>query len=331
MLGEFFRPWGELDWLLAKSSPVKWHVIGCASFEERCYGLQSRLPNGAVISSLYFNILPPESNDRPIQTDKLNKSISELKKAGVKKSEILEIQLHDSIDKFITPLDDFLNSTNGNIMLDISSQPKRFFFPILKRILQFSFLNNLTVCYTKPEEYAQGELSWDPADWSHIPMFMSSEYRDVKTDLAIIGVGFMPLGLPDLLIGQYKNAEVKLLFPHPPGPPNYQRNWEFVRRIVDSYPRLSLNDMQRVHALDMSDAFDKICHITNRGANKCILAPYGPKPISLAMALYAIKEGSPVYYTQPRYYAVNYSSGIKETYGYWIVKSSRMLYHTNLK
>jgi hypothetical protein len=159
-------------------------------------------------------------------------------------------------------------------------------------------------------------------------MFMSSEHRDVKTDLAIIGVGFVPLGLPDLLIGQYQNAEVKLLFPHPPGPPNYQRNWEFVRKIVDSYPRLSLNDMQRVHALDMSDAFDKICQITNKGAYKSILAPYGPKPVSLAMALYAIEEGSPVYYTQPSYYAADYSSGIKETYAYWIVKTGTRLYST---
>ncbi len=326
MLGEFFRPWGELEWLLSKSRSENWHVIGCASFEERCYGLQSRLPNDTVISNLYFNILPPESNDRPSQTDKLDNAINELLKAGVKKSEILEVQLHDSIDKFITPLDEFLSSTNGNIILDISSQPKRFFFPILKRIIQFSNLNNLIVCYTKPERYAEGELSWDPADWNHIPMFMPSQYRGTKTDLAIIGVGFVPLGLPDLLIGQYQNAEVKLLFPHPPGPPNYQRNWEFVRRIFDSYPRLSLNDMQRVHALDMSAAFDKICQITNKGSYKSILAPYGPKPISLAMALYAIEEGSPVYYTQPSYYSADYSSGIKETYAYWIVKSGNSLY-----
>lgn len=328
MLGEFFRPWGELEWLLSKSRSEKWHVIGCASFEERCYGLQSRLPNDAVVSSLYFNILPPVSSDRPSQTDKMNNSINELKKAGVNKNEILEVKLHDSIDKFIAPLDEFLNLANGNIVLDISSQPKRFFFPILKRIMQFSNLNNLIVCYTKAEKYTDGELSWDPADWSHIPMYMSSEYRDTKTDLAIIGVGFVPLGLPDLLIGQYQNAEVKLLFPHPPGPPNYQRNWDFVRRIIDSYPKLSLNDMQRVHALDMSDAFDKICQITNNGAYKSILAPYGPKPISLAMALYAIAEGSPVYYTQPSYYSADYSSGIKETYAYWVVKSGTNLYKT---
>jgi len=326
MLGESFRPWGELDWLMSKSRAENWHVVGCASFEERCYGLQSRLPGDSVISSLYFNILPPESSDRSNQTKKLARSIDQLKRSGVSEDQILEVQLHDSISNFINPLSEFLASTNGNIILDISSQPKRFFFPILKRIMQFSELNNLLVCYTKPEKYAEGELSWDPADWSHLPMYMAKDYRDSRTQLAIIGVGFVPLGLPDLLIGQYQDAEVKLLFPHPPGPPNYQRNWDFVRRIVSSYPTLSLNDMQRVHALDMSDAFDKICQITNNGAYKTILAPYGPKPMSLAMALFAIEEGVPVYYTQPSYYSADYSSGIKETYAYWVVKSKTKLF-----
>lgn len=326
MLGENFRPWGELDWLLSKTKGEKWNVIGCASFEDRCYGLQKRLPADSVISNLYFNILPPESSSKVNQIQKLKESIEELKKAGVKDGQIIEVLLHDSINKFIDPLSEFLESSNGNIILDISSQPKRFFFPILKIIMKYSQLNNFIVCYTKPEKYAGGELSWDPADWSHIPMFMAKEYRNVETDLAIIGVGFVPLGLPDLLIGQYKNAEVKLLFPHPPGPPNYQRNWDFVRRIVSSYPRLSINDMQRVHALDMSDAFDKLCQITNNGIYKSILAPYGPKPVSLAMALFAIEEGVPVYYTQPSYYAPDYSSGIKESYAYWIVKSKIKLY-----
>ena len=76
MLGEYLRPWGEIDWLLSKSQEEKWHVIGCASFEERCYGLQSCLSNDSVISSLYFNILPPLSNGSINQTEKLNKSIS---------------------------------------------------------------------------------------------------------------------------------------------------------------------------------------------------------------------------------------------------------------
>ena len=84
--------------------------------------------------------------------------------------------------------------------------------------------------------------------------------------------------------------------------------------------------MQRVHALDTSEAFDRICDITNHGRHDSILAPYGPKPISLAIALFAIQNGSPVYYTQPNYYSPEYSSGIKETYGYWIKKDGTNLY-----
>ena len=326
MLGENFRPWGEIDWLLSKSENKIWNVIGCASFEDRCFGLQARLPNDVIEDNLYFNILPLESRSKVSQVSKLDNSIQQLRKAGVGNNQIIKVQLLDSINKFIGPVDDFLQSSNGNVVLDITSLPKRFFFPILKRIMLNDGLQNLIVSYTKPIKYSEGDLSWDPADWNHLPTFMSTDYRQSKTDLAIIGVGFVPLGLPNLLTGQYRDSEVKLLFPHPPGSPNYQRNWDFVRRIVSSYPRISLNDMQRVHALDASDAFDKICQITNNGVYKSILAPYGPKPISLAMALFAIEEGVPVYYTQPSYYAPDYSTGIKETYAYWVVKSGIKLY-----
>jgi len=86
--------------------------------------------------------------------------------------------------------------------------------------------------------------------------------------------------------------------------------------------------MLRVHALDTSDAFDRICDITDNGKYTSVLAPYGPKPISLAIALFAIETGAPVYYTQPNYYSPDYSTGIKETYAYWIKKDGINLYTT---
>lgn len=326
MLGQKLRPWGELSWMLSKSDNLELNVIGSVSFEDRCHGLISKLPSNQVTNHLFFNILPHESKVKSSQMKKLQSNLSVLQGRGVTKEQTINIRLLESVDTFLTPLQQFLEDSNGNIILDISCLPKRFFFPILKRLLQSDKLGNLIITYTKPSKYSSDELSWDPAEWSHIPTFMSTDFKESKPDLAIISVGFVPLGLTSLLTGTYSEAEVRLLFPHPPGPPNYQRNWEFVRRIVDSYPRLALNEMQRVHALSVSDAFDILCGITNNGKKKSILAPYGPKPVSLAMALFAIETGVPVYYTQPTYYAPDYSTGIKETYAYWIVNSGQKLY-----
>jgi hypothetical protein len=326
MLGKTFRPWGKLSWLLSKSDNIVWNIIGSVSFEDRCTALQTIFATKEIDNHLYFNILPPESIVKAELDEKLKNNLDILEKNGVKSRQIVNVKLLESIDSFLSPLREFLNLSNGNIILDISSLPKRFFFPVLKIINSHDKIKNLIVTYTIPQKYSEKELSWDPADWNHIPTFMPIDFRDSQTELAIISVGFVPLGLPKLLTGKYSDAEVKLLFPHPPGPPNYQRNWEFVRKIVTSYPRLSINEMNRVHALDTSDAFDKLCEITDNGRYKSILAPYGPKPISLAMALFAIDQGVPVYYTQPSYYAPDYSTGIKDTFAYWIINSGNKLF-----
>lgn len=325
MLGQNFRPWGELDWLLSRCEPLNWSVIGGVSFEERCASLLSRINSGIVSSRFYLNILPPESQISDSQNQKLLENISQLNLNGLLDHEVTEYSLKEKVSNFLQPIDDFLSRSNGNVILDISTLPKRFFFPIVKRLMKNESIENLLVTYTKPEKYSSGELSWDPSDWSHLPLFMADDFKE-KPELAIISVGFVPLGIQKLLVGPFNEASVQLLFPHPPGAPNYQRNWEFVRRIAETYPKLSINEMQRVHALNLSDAFDKLCDLTDNGSNSAVLAPYGPKPVSLAMALYAVQQGVPVYYTQPNFYSADYSTGCKETYAYWIVNSGSNLY-----
>lgn len=326
MFGTNLRPWGELKWLLSKSAPIEWNTVGCISFEERCYAIRSLIPNSSGSKDIYFNIKPPSSPYQLNANNKLEQNREVLISSGLKASDIIDISLLASVDDFIQPLKEFISKSNGCIAFDISSFPKRFFFPILKLFIKSTDVKNLIVTYTKPAKYTETELSGDPSEWSHIPGFMSNSFPEPEPEIAVISVGFMPLGLTKLLIGKYQNAKVLLLFPHPPGPPNYQRNWDFVHRIYESYPTLNLNEMLRVHALDACDAFDRICDATNGGIDNTILAPYGPKPISLAMALFAIERGCPVYYTQPNYYSPEYSSGIKETYGYWIKKVDKNLY-----
>src|SRR5947207_322696 len=108
-------------------------------------------------------------------------------------------------------------------------------------------------------------------------------------------------------------------------------SWEFVRRLESGLPRHG-NEPIRVHALDVSEAFDHIRSATDNGRRYSILAPFGPKPISVAMGIYAALSKNPVYYTQPRAYNPNYSSGTKriegqpQTYGYCVRLEGRDLY-----
>ena len=330
MLGNSFRPWGELNWLLSKTAIRNWSVVGCISFEDRIHGLRTNISADHTIErSIYFDIKPPGNSSNTAQNSRLIVNRNRMLATGVRQNQLIPLSLLCSVDEFLAPLKTFIEEANGNVILDISCFPKRFFFPIVKLLVKSRHVNNLFVVYTKAAGYTKEDLSGNPEEWSHIPGgFMSSKFPEPKADIAIIGVGYMPLGLPKLLTGNYQDARVKLLFPHPPGPPSYQRNWDFVRRIKDSYPALQLNDMNRVHALDVSDAFDQLMVLTNNGRLNSILAPYGPKPISIAMALFSINQGVPVYYTQPNFYSPDYSFGMKETLAYWIVNENNILYHS---
>ena len=155
---------------------------------------------------------------------------------------------------------------------------------------------------------------------------MPVDFPEPRVDLAIVGIGFMPFGLPNLLMSKYKSTPVKFLFPFPPGPPNYQRTWDFVWKIEKSFTFNHQDSIIRIDSNNLSDAFEYITRETNNGQKKVIFAPYGPKPISLAMCIYATIHHSPVYYTQPTHYNPDYSSGIKDTYAYCINLNSVNLY-----
>lgn len=326
MLGDNFRPSGELSWILGKTPITKWGFIGSLSFEDRCLGALNILTQkNALEKVLCFKILDRPSKDSKVIEAKVNNCVANFLALNREESEIQQFGLLDPAGIIVDAVNSFVTASNGNIILDISTFPKRFFFPILKILLQKD-LNNLLITYTNPEKYCKEDLSSNPDTWSNLPLFGKSEYPEPQLQLAIVGVGFMPFGLPRLLEGKYSKIPVKFLFPFPPGPPNYQRTWEFMRQIELSF---NLKDTDRIIKLDsnnLSDAFDYINHECENGTKEVIFAPYGPKPISLAMCIYASKYNSPVFYTQPHHYNPHYSTGIKSTFCYCIKLNTKMLY-----
>lgn len=320
------RPWGEVRELLRQSTR-KWNLIGCISFEDRCIGVNYYL-HDKIESSLYLDITGPESPFLKNQIIKKNNKRGELNKVGSGKKVIVEFPLHAQANMFINTIKQYISDHRHTkkFILDVSCFPKRYFFPILKILMSSDMIEELVVTYSKPQSYTSQELSGDPGEWSHLPAFMSQAFPEPTAEVAVIGVGFMHLGINKLLTGRYKEAIVNLLFPFPPGPPNYQRNWDFVRRIENFYPKLDHNKIHRIHALSLSDTYDYLISITNNGKKNSILAPYGPKPISVGMALFAINYGVPVYYSQPNFYSDEYSSGIKESYGYLVKRDFKGIF-----
>jgi hypothetical protein len=108
--------------------------------------------------------------------------------------------------------------------------------------------------------------------------------------------------------------DVKLLFPFPNAPESFQLTRQFLQSVEHNL-RGANTYVKHVNGMDVSDSFDHICSLSENGARQVLLAPYGPKPTSLAMCIFATLKDSPVFYTQPRVYNPNYTHGVKVVNG----------------
>lgn len=200
-----------------------------------------------------------------------------------------------------------------NIVLDITTLPKKVFFYAIRLILSNDYgLQNVVVAYAKPEKYNEGALAENPEPWSALPGFRPSS-RQTSHEHLVIGVGFDPLGLPKIVdTGEFEGNPITFLFPFPSQVDRVRKNWRFIRRI---FPNDSNLDILSVDSSNLPEVFDRLC---SKGANGDVglaLAPYGPKPVSLGMAIYAAVHKNrlcppSVFYTQPTFYNPNYSEGI---------------------
>jgi hypothetical protein len=231
--------------------------------------------------------------------------------AGGNDEQIARFYLSDFHGRIVEAADAFASDAGRNVILDISSLPKRFFFPIIRRLFVTRSIDNLIATYAVPDHYSDEQLAEDPGPWMYLPTFLPPDPEPIEKVL-IVGLGYEPLGLRQVLQGK----EFHLLFPFPSLAPGIRRNWEFVRELIP----LSRREPQRVYIYDVSETFDRIAAMTDSGRRYAILAPYGPKTMSLAMCLYAVSqrttENPPaVYYTQPKVYNPDYAIGIKAVAG----------------
>lgn len=234
---------------------------------------------------------------------------------GGSTTDIKAHNLEEREDEIIQSAVEFNADNPSHVLIDLSSLPKRFFFPILKQLMKCTVIETLIATYTVPNSYYRGTLAEDLDTWKPLPLFRPPIVEPHDKSV-MVGLGYEPHSLPELLGQDFQKADVNLFLPFPPGPPGYQRNWEFVRKIQESIGKLPYR-LIAVSAYNVSDMFDHLWTQSSNGERYTILAPYGPKSMSLAMCLFAIEMGNnaAVFYTQPRIYNPEYSDGVKTIHG----------------
>ena len=330
-----FRPWGQLSWLIGKLSAADWSFLGTLGTEDRCTAAFQELAP-LVGRQKLLKVLDPHVTQENLFNQRFAEVEATFVKAGADNKNILEVNLLENIDRIFEVAETFKQDSGGKIILDISSMPKRWFFPFIRFFTQDPHVDDLIVCYSVAGKHGD-QLSSDPLPVGPLPTFDRPRTGTDYDDL-VVGVGFAPLGLKDLF--DFDIEKIRYLFPFPPGPPNYFLNWEFLRSLESEVKNRSLRteDRWQVHTFDVPDAFEALCRVTNSGARTCALAPLGPKPHSLAMCLFALAleraglQPAHVYYTQPRRYAIDYSVGTSKQNGapdikaYCVKLNGRQLY-----
>ena len=241
---------------------------------------------------------------------------------GVAPDVFREHRLLEPFGVIQSAIDEFLDGcVADNLIFDISSMPKKLFFFVVKRAIQHQDkFDNILAVYSEPERYSSKPLAENPQQWSTLPGFDGPRrLPEPHRRKIVIAMGFEPLGLPDLVVqGEFAGVDTHLLFPFPTPPDRIKKNWEFARDLFPN-PVISLQ-FRHVDGLNVPDVFDVLSDIGANGNTQVTLAPYGPKPISLAMALYAGRHDSgsnatAVYYTQPTAYNPEYSTGVRKIGG----------------
>jgi len=320
-----YSPWGEIEWVMSRLPRIeKWGFLGCISTEERSLSAWNWLQNNKKVDYYeMWKIEDPKTKYSPYK-DLGEEKYEERKKiytdmGGEAPSVFTLLNSDNHLSEHFHP---FLEKTDGNVIIDISTMPKRWFFPMIKECLEEDSVKSLLITYTKANHYSkiQGE---DPMAWMHLPSF--GEIGRKREKMLIISAGYQPLSLPEW-IGNSENQQIYVLFPFPASIAGYSRTWDFIRAIESDSGQLNENNIKYVPGFNLPSIYDAICNIIENEKKEPTFMPYGPKPVSLAFAILATQLHFPVGYTQPMYYNPLYSSGADKTMSYLLKESGKELY-----
>jgi len=335
-----YRPWGRPSWLLKNSGKTEWIAVACLGTEKRSVDSMVQLaPYCNKIHAL--EIVDPLVFDIKEKASIVEQNFQFISNNTACPIERNKHHLKASLDE-IEAICNGLVLESQNIVLDITAFPKRWFFPIIRELIQNERVTNLHVVYTKGSDYAT-ILSENPETLRVIHGFPSIDGR-TEHDFAFVGVGFHTQSMISMF-GSDNAKSLQMLFPFPPGPPSTQKNWRFVQqveRIIQRDENLDeqFDPIKYIHtdANDISQVFDIMRMKTDNGLKTSMMAPYGPKTFSLAMCLFAIaadekgRADIPIFYAQPQRYATDYTKstslvgGQPDTWSYALKHEGKVLY-----
>lgn len=324
-----YRPWGPISWVLSLSSQKQWHFVGAIGTEERSLCSWTELRRLGVISSeVLAQILDVDSEKyRDRARSALETRLTAYARFGGASQNIRTIDLMAEGFRIAALARE---CETPSVVLDISSLPKRFFFLILQTLVKSATVRNLLVTYTSPEGYAEdAPLYEDIEDWKTLPGFGGTR---VDPELWIVSIGFLVESLKKY-VGGNPEEKMKLLIPFPAPLAALRRTWQSVANLEQGHSDERF-EKYRVDTLDMSAAFNRVCSLAGNPPKTLAFAPFGPKPTSAAMCLYAIQTDSSVHYPQPTVYHPEYSKGIRKNdpstaiNAYWIKHEGEFLYST---
>ena len=294
-MSEEYRPAGPLRWVIDRlPDHSHWDLIGTVAAEPRANQVAKELLHLRKLG----NHCLVDIEDEPSEFQKATQAARKLHRIELlnlfgKSPKVVPMDLFSEIDDLDDMFSEIESTIGENVLLDITSFPKRFFFYLVRRLSEAKPVRNLIVTYTIPNAYGK-TLHKNPGSWMPLPSF-GTEVSSAEKPMLVISVGFHHLNLLDL-IRDRTPSPVRLLMPFPSMPPGFAKNWEFVRYIrgqVEFQP----NDIRRVDPFNVSLAFEHLRGQCSAHRGELLLAPFGPKPISLAMALYALAredQGYPV-------------------------------------
>lgn len=319
MINGELRPWGKPKWLLQMEAlrAEKWLLIGAISTQDRCLSMLRHSANSFTLGHAAFLEIIDKKSVFHVQSDarrEANRLLWQADVAGYS-HERLEFELLDPLLRLKKQVGQWTAGAHKkSVILDVTCLPERFFFPMIRWLVDSVVVENLIVTCMSPERYTEEDLAYDPEDWAHIQTFgPAAEGPEKSVKRVIVGAGFLPFSLPELLKKDYNESgiQVSVLFPFPAPHANIKRSWEFVRKIEVDLMLKDERQLARVGANDLSGCFDRIDSITRNGSIGTVFAPYGPKAHSIAMCLQAMKMNAQVIYTQPTFYHPEYTTGIK--------------------
>jgi hypothetical protein len=334
-------PSGPLDDMLDGCPPeTRFSVLGCLSFERRCIEVPLQLTKRQAsvneLRMLRINDPGDAFPDYSSETDeRIRGNAATLQQKGIGYRPA-EGDLLAKEDQMLSFVEAEIGVPKGDVFVfDISSFPKRWFCFVLRRLMSNSAIENIVVTYTEVGQggYPDDHLSEDPMPCDHLPGF--SGPLPPSGDQLVVSVGFEPLSISSLIrVYRDSTREIKFLLAFSPGPYMNRRQWLTLRESasVGGARQPNGQEIEVVSAWDVeqvylmleqwnSDCVSRLSRKRKGGrqstkSSGLALAPFGPKPHSLGMALFAMKYRCGMYYTQPKAYNPSYSVDAGPTWAY---------------